>query len=93
MEGLAGSLCEALPLVMLSFSALRLGLTEVVDGLLLGQSMEADLKDSTEAKGSHSTGSPCVRNTCRGLRHTHTTCGACPLAVLYQYRPDAVRDV
>ena len=62
MEGLAGSLCEELrPLVMLSFSALRLGLTEVVDGLLRGQSMEADLKDSTEAKGSHSTGSPCVQ--------------------------------
>ena len=47
--------------MMLSFSALRLGLTEVVDGLLPGQSMEADLKDSTEAKGSHSTGSPCVQ--------------------------------
>jgi hypothetical protein len=64
VEGLAGSLCEELrPLVMLSFSVelLRLGLTEVVDGLLRGQSMEADLKDSTEAKGSHSTGSPCVQ--------------------------------
>ena len=60
MEGLAGSRKE-LPLVMLSFLALRLGLTEVVDGLLPGQSMEADLKDSTEAKGSHSTGSPCLQ--------------------------------